>query len=116
LFSSVIDVGTSRNATITGSVTFDRYYPDAGNWDDIPGLWDTWPGQMDTWTDEQAAFGDHDVQIYCAASADNVTFGAWTSANGAQIIGRYFKFKAVLQSTHINVSPAIKTLSAEVGY
>jgi hypothetical protein len=116
LFHDIIDTGGSRTGRVTGFVTFDRYYPDAGTWSKIHGTWTSWPGNFTTWTDEQAEFGDHDVQIYAAASDDNVTYGAWTLANGQELVGRYFKFKAVLTSTNLNVSPAIKTLSAEVAY
>lgn len=115
-FASQIDVGTVRTGRVTGTVTFDRYYPDAGTWTKIHGNFLSWPDNFTTWTDEQANFSDHTVQIYAAASDDNSTWGAWTLANGQQIVGRYFKFKAVLSSTNLNVSPAIKTLSAEVAY
>jgi hypothetical protein len=115
-FHDIIDAGSSRVARVTGTVTFDRYYPDAGLWSKIHGTWTSWPDNFSTWTDEQAAFGDHDVQIYAATSDDNVTYGAWTAANGQELVGRFFKFKAVLESTNLNVSPAIKTLSAEVAY
>ena len=115
-FNSVIDTGSSRTARVTGTVTMDRYYPDAGLWSKIHGTWTSWPDNFTTWTNEQANFGDYDVQVYAAASADNVTYGAWTLANGQELVGRYFKFKAVLTSTNLNVSPAIKTLSAEVAY
>lgn len=116
LFHDIIDAGSSRTARVTGTVTFDRYYPDAGLWSKIHGKWTSWPDNFSTWTNEQANFGDHDVQIYAATSNDNVTYGAWTAANGQELVGRYFKFKAVLESTNLNVSPAIKTLSAEVAY
>ncbi len=115
-FHDIIDAGSSRVARITGTVTMDRYYPDAGLWSKIHGTWTSWPDNFSTWTDEQANFGDYDVQIYAATSDDNVTYGAWTAANGQELVGRYFKFKAVLTSTNLNVSPAIKTLSAEVAY
>ena len=115
-FHDIVDAGSSRVARVTGTVTMDRYYPDAGLWSKIHGTWTSWPDNFSTWTDEQANFGDYDVQIYAATSADNVTYGAWTAANGQELVGRYFKFKAVLTSTNLNVSPAIKTLSAEVAY
>lgn len=116
LFHDIIDTGGVRTGRVTGYVTFDRYYPDAGTWSKIHGNWLSWPDNFTTWTNEQANFGDHDVQIYAAASDDNVSYGAWTLANGQELVGRYFKFKAVLSSTNLNVSPAIKTLSAEVAY
>ena len=115
-FANQIDVGSSRVARVTGYVTADRYYPDAGLWSKIHGTWTSWPDDFTTWTDEQANFGDYDVQIYAATSPDNSTWSAWALANGQELTGRYFKFKAILTSTNLNVSPAIKTLSAEVAY
>ena len=115
-FNNQVDLGSSLVATITGYVTYDRYYPEADNWDDIPGLWDSWPDVFDTWTDEQNSFSDTSAVVYVSASTDNITFGGWSVADGSQVTGRYFKFKAVLVSSNVNVSPAVKTLYAEVGY
>lgn len=119
-FSNYIDTGSSRSARVTGLVTFGRYAPFSGNWDSIPQRWETWPGDWDTWTDEDAAFDDHSVDIYVAATDDDPsgtpTWGSWQLANGSEVVGRAFKFKAELISTNLTISPSVKTLKATVEY
>ena len=119
-FSDYIDTGSARTARVTGSVTFNRHAPTSGTWDTIPQDWDTWPGDWDQWTDEQANFGDHNVLVYAAATNDDPAgspiWGAWQLANGAEFVGRAFKFKAELTSNNTNVSPSVNTLKATVEY
>ena len=101
-------------------MTFNRHAPTSGTWDTIPQDWDTWPGDWDQWTDEQANFGDHNVLVYAAATNDDPAgspiWGAWQLANGAEFVGRAFKFKAELTSNNTNVSPSVNTLKATVEY
>ena len=58
--------------------------------------------------------------MYVAATPDDPsgspTWGAWQLANGSDVVGRAFKFKAELTSTNTDVSPSIETLSATVEY
>ena len=133
-FANYIDTdptgGSSTTARVTGTVTFNRHAPTAGTWDNIPQKWDTWPGNWgdtgdptsSSWTDEDADFDDHSVDVYVAATADNPapasspTWGAWQLANGSEVVGRAFKFKAELNSTNTNVSPSIETLKATVEF
>ena len=120
-FSDYIDIGTSRNARVTGFRTFTRSF-DNGTllWDGIPQLFDTWPGNFDTWTDEDAGFGDVSVAVFVSATPDDPsgtpTWGDYTPANGAFVTGRAFRFKAVLSSTNTNYTPAVSALSATVEY
>ena len=119
-FSNYIDTGSSRTARVTGVSTFNRHAPTAGTWDAIPQDWDTWPGDWDQWDDEQANFADHSVVVYVAATEDDPsgspTWGSWELANGSEIVGRAFKFKAELTSSNTNVSPSVETLKATVEY
>jgi len=121
LFSNYIDTGSSRNARVTGIRTFTRGY-DNGTllWDSIPQLFDTWPGNFDTWTDETADFGDVSISVYVSATPDDPagspTWGSYVPANGAIVVGRAFRFKAILNSTNTNFTPVVSALSATVEY
>ncbi len=115
-----IDLGSSRTATTTGSVTFARHIDYASVFDNIPQNWDTWPDNFDDWTNEGAAFGDFSTAVQVRSTADNPssspTWGAWENAIGQQVVGRGFQFRVNLNATNSEVSPAITVLSATVGY
>ena len=121
VYSDYIDTGSSRNARVTGIRTFTRGY-DNGTllWDNIPQNFDTWPGNFDTWTDEAAAFGDVSVAVYVSATPDDPasspTWGSYVPANGAIVVGRAFRFKAILNSENTNFTPVVSALSATVEY
>ena len=116
-----IDTGSTRSAVTTGLITFERKY-DNGTllWDALPQLFDTWPDNFDTWTDENAAFGDVSATVFVRATADDPsgtpTWGSWSLANGATVVGRAFEFKAELNSTNTNFTPSIITLEGKVEY
>ena len=116
-----VDTGSTRTGRVTGSVVFERIY-DNGTllWDAIPQNFDTWPDLFDGWTDEDAGFGDVSVTVYVRATPDNPasspTWGSWTIANGSDVVGRAFEFKAELNSIHTNFSPSIVTLTGKVEY
>ena len=120
-FSAYIDTGSTRDARVTGLRTFVRRY-DGGAflWDAIPQTWDTWVGDWDTWTNEDAEFGDVSVAVYVSATPDDPagtpTWSAYVLANGSEVQGRAFRFKAVLTSTNASFTPAITALSATVEY
>jgi hypothetical protein len=115
-----IDLGSSRTATTTGSVTFARHIDYSSVFDNIPQNWDTWPDTFDDWTSESAAFGDFSTAIQVRSTPDNPasspTWGAWENAIGQQVVGRGFQFRVNLNATNSEVSPAITVLSATVGY
>ena len=119
-FSDYIDTGSSRTARVTGFSTFNRHAPTSGTWDNIPQKWDTWPGNWNQWDSEQANFADHSVVVYVASTEDDPsgspTWSSWELANGSEIVGRAFKFKAELTSNNTNVSPSVETLRATVEY
>lgn len=120
-FNSLVDTEDSRTCRITGIRTFTRTY-DNGTllWDDIPQNFDTWPDNFDTWTDEDADFGDVSIIVYVSATYDDPagspTWGSYIPANGADVVGRAFRFKAVLSSTNTNFTPSVSALSATVEY
>ena len=119
--ASYLDAGSLKNARATGEVTFERLY-DNGTllWDAIPQNWNTWPDNFDTWTDENAAFGDVNVLVYVRATPDDPagtpTWGAWSLANGATVVGRAFEYKAELTSTNTNFTPSVITLIGKIEY
>lgn len=119
--ANYIDTGSARNARATGDVVFERLY-DNGTllWDAIPQLFDTWPDNFDTWTDQNAAFGDVNVLVYVRATPDDPagtpTWGAWSLANGATVVGRAFEFKAELDSTNTNFTPSVISLDGRIEY
>ena len=119
--ANYIDTGSARNARATGDVVFERLY-DNGTllWDAIPQLFDTWPDNFDNWTDENAAFGDVNVLVYVRATPDDPsgspTWGAWSLANGATVVGRAFEFKAELDSTNTYFTPSVISLDGRIEY
>lgn len=119
-FNSKIDLTTSRTATVSSEVVFTRHQSTT-LWDAIPQNWDTWPENFDDWTDSDVGFDDNTVLVQVAATNDDpnsgsATFGNFTDANGSQIVGRGFKFKATLSNTNPNVTPSISVLKGTVGY
>tara|TARA_R110002049_G_scaffold103527_3_gene249793 strand:- start:1898 stop:4516 length:2619 start_codon:yes stop_codon:yes gene_type:complete len=119
-FNSKIDLTTSRTATVSSEVVFTRHQSTT-LWDAIPQNWDTWPDNFDNWTNADVGFNDNIVSIQVAATNDDpnsgsATFGSFTDANGSQIVGRGFKFKATLSNTNPNVTPSISVLKGTVGY
>jgi hypothetical protein len=119
--ANYIDTGSTRTARTTGDVVFERVY-DNGTllWDAIPQNFDTWPALFDGWTDENSGFADVSVTVFVRSTTDNPasspTWGAWVIANGNQVVGRAFEFKAELNSTNIYFSPSIITLTGKVEY
>ena len=115
-----IDVGSSRSLRVFGTAEFNRYWPGAGSWDNIPGNWETWSGNFDTWTDEQNSFPDHSVIHQARVTSDDPagspTWGPWTRAEGGILIGRAVQFRTKLNSSSDGVSPSIETLSYTVEY
>jgi len=119
--ANYIDTGSARNVRATGDVVFERLY-DNGTllWDALPQLFDTWPDNFDNWTDENAAFGDVNVLVYVRATPDDPsgspTWGAWSLANGATVVGRAFEFKAELDSTNTYFTPSVISLDGRIEY
>ena len=121
-FNSKIDLTTVRTATVSSEVVFTRHQSTT-LWDAIPQNWDTWPENFDDWTDADVGFNDNIVSVKVAVTNDPPnqispapSWSAYTEANGSQLVGRGFKFKAELSNTNPNVTPSISVLKGTVGY
>lgn len=121
-FDSKVDLTIVRTATVSSEVVFTRHQSTT-LWDAIPQNWDTWPENFDNWTDADVGFNDNIVSVKVAVTNDppNQIFpapswSAYTEANGSQLVGRGFKFKAELSNTNPNVTPSISVLKGTVGY
>lgn len=121
-FNSKIDLTTVRTATVSSEVVFTRHQSTT-LWDAIPQNWDTWPENFDNWTDADVGFNDNIVSVKVAVTNDPPnqispapSWSAYTEANGSQLVGRGFKFKAELSNTNPNVTPSISVLKGTVGY
>lgn len=91
----------------------------AGLWDGISGSWDDWPGNWDEWT-ASLQLSDTDVVFYIATTDDDPnaspTWSAWRKFRAGDFSGRGFKFKVVLHSSSVGVTPSLDLLEAFVGY
>lgn len=126
IFSTHIDVGETRTATVDVDLTEARHHSAATsgsvNWDDISSSfdWDDWPGNFDDFTDEDAPFNDYSIFFYVRATTDDPagspTYGNWVPVTGGQIVARGFQFKAEVANVSNKVSPAISALAAKVAY
>ena len=121
-FANTVDLGSVRNARVTGYTTFTRSY-DNGTllWDAVPQLFDTWPEVFDNWTNETAGFGDVEVLAYVSTTNDDPASGSavWSAyelAAASFFLGRGFRFKAVLNSSNRYYTPNVSELSATVEY
>ena len=116
----IIDVGQARTTTVSSEVVFTRHQSNAGLFDNIPQTWDSWEGNFDTWTNSDNEFDDNLVVVKVSANSANPSnesdWGDYTDANGSQVVGRYFRFKATFSNTNANVTPSISVLKATVGY
>lgn len=118
-----IDTGSARTVRVSYEIESERHHSQVQSstgftevyWDDIPQVWSTWPDNWDTWTSEQAAFNDNSVQVQVDAS-DTTTFSDnWTTATG-EAVGRYFRFRLVLENENANVSPQVFKFKGIVEY
>jgi hypothetical protein len=121
-FNNYIDLTAVRTATVSSEVVFTRHQSTT-LWDAIPQNWDTWPENFDNWTDSDVGFNDNIVSVKVAVTQtdpDPNENPVWTDfiydANGSQLVGRGFKFKAELSNTNPNVTPSISVLKGTVGY
>ena len=94
IFANVVDLGASyslglnRIITSLGINTSDLLDSRTGNVDD----YDSWDGSVVNQTN---------CKLSVATSLDNSTFTDFQDFSKANFVGRYFKFKATLQSTNI---------------
>lgn len=89
----------------------------AGLFDDLPGQFDSLAGLFDDLTGfNQVA--DTNVLFYIATTSDDPagspTWSDWQQFRAGDFYGRAFKFKIVLKSTSVDVTPSVDTLQAIV--
>lgn len=118
-FSDVIDAGSARIVTARIDAAMQRIDSSAGLWDDMPGLWDDAPGLWDD-LGGSAQFADCDVEMWVSSTEDDPdgtpTWSDYRKIRVADIYGRAFRFRIVLRSANIAVTPAVSSLTAFVEY
>ena len=121
VFSSVVDIGSVKNARAEIIVNTIRL--DAGSnvtlWDAIGGgstLWDSLTGNVDDLSGATSQQKDSDVQFFVEPSNTNSFTGTFQRFRAGFFTGRYFKFKIELKSDATNITPSISLLKAEVRY
>jgi hypothetical protein len=89
----------------------------AGLFDDLPGLFDSLAGLFDDLTGFNQ-IADTNVLFYIAITEDDPagspTWSDWQQFRAGDFYGRAFKFKIVLKSTSVDVTPSVDTLQAIV--
>jgi len=89
----------------------------SGLFDDLPGLFDSLAGLFDDLTGF-SQIADTNILFYIATTEDNPagtpTWSNWQQFRAGDFYGRAFKFKIVLKSTSVDVTPSVDTLQAIV--
>jgi hypothetical protein len=118
-FSTYIDTGTSRKAHVRVDANVIRVDNSAGLWDDIPGPFDGFPGLFDDFTG-LAQFSDTNLLFFVSTTPDNPagtpTWSPYQQFRAGEFFGRAFRFRVVLKSESVNVTPSISGLTALVEY
>lgn len=94
-----------------------RHDDSSGLFDDLPGLFDSLAGLFDDFTGF-TQIDDTNVLFYVATTDDDPsgspTWSGWQQFRAGDFYGRAFRFKIVLKSTSVSVTPSIGTLQAIV--
>ena len=118
-FSTYIDTGAVRRVRSRVDVEVIRNDESAGLWDDLPGLFDALPGLFDDFTGA-AQFADTNVQAYISVTQDDPagtpTWSDYQLYRAGEYSGRAFRFRVILTSTSVSVTPSITGLTAIVEY
>lgn len=118
-FSTYIDTGAVRRVRSRVEVNVLRKDSSAGLFDDLPGLFDELPGLFDDFTGT-AQFADTNVQAYISVTQDDPagspTWSAYQLFRAGEYSGRAFRFRVILSSTSVDVTPSITGLKAIVEY
>lgn len=116
--SSYLDIGSVKRARTYLAVDVVRFNSGGNTWDNMTGTWDTWTGTWDNWTGASVQQADHTVEWYVATTNDDPagtpTWSAWRRIKAATIVARAFKYKVVLKSQSVGVTPSIIDLTAYV--
>jgi len=118
-FSTYIDTGSVRRVRSRIDITVDRFDSTAGLFDDLTGLFDSLAGQFDDLTGA-ATFADTNVQSYISHTDDDPagspTWTAYKLFFAGDFTARAFRFRVVLSTTALDVTPSISGLTARVQY
>jgi hypothetical protein len=118
-FSTYIDTGSVRRVRSRIETNVERRDLSSGLWDDLPGLFDDLPGLFDDFTGT-AQFADINVQAYISITQDDPAGSpTWTDYQlfrAGDYSGRAFRFRVILTSTSVDVTPSITGLKAIVEY
>lgn len=118
-FSTYIDTGSVRRVRSRVEAEVLRKDNSAGLWDDLPGLFDDLPGLFGDFTGG-AGFADINVQAYISTTQDDPsgtpTWSDYQLFRAGEYYGRAFRFRVVLSSTSVDVTPSITGLQAIVEY
>lgn len=116
-FSTYIDTTTVGKRFCRVRAATVRHDDSSGLFDDIPGLWDSLAGLFDDLTGF-SQIDDTNILFYVATTNDDPagspTWSDWKQFRAGDFYGRAFKFKIVLKSTSVSVTPSISTLQAIV--
>jgi len=118
-FSTYIDTGSVRRVRSRIEANVERDDKSAGLFDDLPGLFDSLPGLFDDFTGT-AQFADTNVQSYISITQDDPagspTWSDYQLYRAGEYSGRAFRFRVILSSTSVDVTPSITGLKAIVEY
>lgn len=118
-FSTYIDTGSVRRVRSRVEAEVLRIDSSAGLFDDLPGLFDGLPGLFDD-TTGAAQFADTNVQAYISITQDDPagspTWSDYLLFRAGDYYGRAFRFRVILTSTSVSVTPSITGLQALVEY
>jgi len=117
--STYIDTGSVRRAHVRVDANVNRFDSSSGLWDDLPGLFDGLPGLFDDFTGD-AQFADTNLLFYVSTTPDDPagtpTWSPYQQFRAGEFYGRAFRFRVVLKSSSVNVTPSISGLTALVEY
>lgn len=116
-FSTYVDTSTAGRRYCRIRCSNRRNDDSAGLFDDLPGLFDSLAGLFDDLTGFNQ-IADTNVLFYIATTNDDPagtpTWSDWQQFRAGDFYGRAFKFKIVLKSTSVDVTPSVDTLQAIV--
>lgn len=118
-FTGYIDTGAVNRVRSRVDINVNRYDSTAGLFDNISGLFDSLPGLFDDFTGG-TQFADTDVLTYISITeqdpAGTPTWSPYQLFKAGDFYGRAFRFRVVLKSETVGVSPSISGLTARVQY
>jgi len=118
-FSTYIDTGSARRVRSRVEANVIRKNNSSDLWDDLPGLFDDLPGLFDDFTGD-ADFADTNVEAYISTTEDDPTgtptWSDYQLFRAGEYFGRAFRFRVILRSSSVDITPSITGLKAIVEY